>query len=464
MSLFYAKKKMSSQSNPFRNILDSISNEYEVLLESKTKLEADCQKLNDFIEIQIQQIQQLNMDFQKLKHEFALRQEQYSPKQMIAPPQTMLPPVPPVPQAIEEQQQQQQIQQQQAQMPPPPPPQQQPAEESAENNWEIVPLIPNVQSDISLLAEIVDVSVICSTAFSPDNTSLAIGSNKTLRVYNINDDQFLLQFVIEGPEEVSNHIRTVSWTPDSRFIIAGGEDHNIRIFDMGNKGNLIATFEAGEGEVFQLECSRSGNFFVAVTGDGALTVWDLSHDPAKRYTKLWQVKRETNDPNHKIIATSLSLSHNDRFVAVGYDDNYVAIWDLEAHSCAFSSETHTQGVYAIKFIPGDQKLATASLDSTVKLWNIRYTEKGIELELWRTLTGHTNYALCLAVDPTGKWLISGSKDLTAILTSLDKGEMVFAVKSHSNSIITVAFNSNGTMFATGSGDKSIKIWQFLAPE
>ena len=455
---------MSSQSNPFRSILDSINSEYEVLLESKTKLENECQKLNEFIEIQIQNIQQLNLDFQKLKHEFASRQEAFSPKQMIPPAQTMLPPVPPIQQQIEEQPQ---IQQQPPQIPQQQAPQPPATEEAIEQSFEIVQMGQNetYQTDnIMALAEIVDVSVICSAAFSPDNTSLAIGSNKTLRVYNINLDQFLLQFVIDGPEDVSNHIRTVSWTPDSRFIIAGGEDHNIRIFDMGNKGSLIATFEAGEGEVFQLECSRRGNFFVAVTGDGALTVWDLSHDPAKRYTKLWQVKRETNDPNHKIIATSLSLSEDDRFVAVGYDDNYVAIWDLETHSCAYSSEMHSLGVYAIKFIPGDQRLATASLDSTVKLWNIRYTEKGIELDLWRTLTGHTNYALCLAVDPTGKWLISGSKDMTAIFTNLEKGEMAFKLKSHSNSIITVAFNSNGTMFATGSGDKSIKIWQISAPE
>ena len=452
---------MSGQANhPFRNILDSISNEYEVLLESKTKLEADCQKLNDFIEGQIQQIQQLNLDFQKLKQEFAMRQEAFSPKQMIPPPQSMLPPVPPIPQSMEDTTQ---IQQQHQQMPPPQqtPPQQ---GEPMEQNWEVILLQPNLpyQTDqISLLAEIVDISVICSTAFSPNNALLAIGSNKTLRVYNINDDQFLLEYVIDGPEDTPNHIRTLSWMPDSRYILTGGEDHNIRVFDtkpyQNSESPLIATFEAGDGEVFQLQCASNGKFFVAVTGDGVLTLWDISQDPTKPYTKLWQVMREANK---KTIATSLSLSSNDRFVAVGYDDNYVAIWDLETRTCVFSSETHSKGVYAVKFIPGDQKLATASLDCTVKLWNVHYTEKGIELELWRTLTGHTNFALCLAADPTGKWLLSGSKDLHAILTSLEKGEMIFTVKSHSNSIITVSFSNSGTMFATGSGDRSIKIWQF----
>ena len=224
---------------------------------------------------------------------------------------------------------------------------------------------------------------------------------------------------------------------------------------MANNGNIISTFEAGKGEVLQLQCSRSGAFFVTVTGDGVLTMWDLANPGAK----LWSVKRE-NDPNRKIIATSLSLSHDDRYVAVGYDDKYVAIWDLETRQCVFSKEMHLNGVYAVKFIPGDTKLATASLDCTIKLWNLHYTEKGIECELWKSLTGHTDFALCLAVDPTGKWLLSGSKDEHAILTSLETGEMMYLLKAHTNSIITVSFSPNGTMFATGSGDKSIKIWQF----
>ena len=444
-------------SNQFKSILDSISSEYNTLLDYKSKLEADCQKLNEFTDIQISQIQQLSADFKKLRQDFAMRQEACQPKPVLPPAQSMLPPVPPIPQTIDDQH----IPMQQQQMPP------QQETDDQDQNWEITILpgatVPQTPDQITLLAEIVDVSVVCSTAFSPDNTSLAIGSNKTLRVYDIEREAFTLEFTIDGNDE-PNHIRSVAWTPDSRYIICGGEDHNIRIFDMNDNGSLKATFEAGNGEIFQLQCARNGKFFVAVTGDGVLTMWDLSpNDPMRRYQKMWEARREA-DISRKIIAASLSLSDNDRFVAVGYDDNYVAIWDLEARICACKKEAHTNGVYGIKFIPGDKRLATASSDCTVKLWDIIYTNQGIEMNLWKTLTGHTNYALCLATDPSGKWLLSGSKDLHVILTNLERGEMVYKIRSHTNSIITVSFNASGNLFATGSGDKCIKIWNFIPTE
>ena len=431
--------------NEIQTLLDQLSHEYEYLTENKNKLETDCNKLREYIEGQITQIKQLNADFDKLKQDYLQR----SGDMARQPPQqqTSVPPVVPV-------------EQQQNYIQGPQDPSQQSQEEQAEQDWELLTLVENIPRPviINLLAEIVDISVICSTAFSPDGACLAIGSDKTLRVYNIDKDDFLLQYQLEDTEDATtNHVRSISWTSDSKQIVCGGEDGQIRIFELSSK-TLIKNFVACGGEVFQVQISNNGNYFATATGDGTLTIFSM-----KNYQKIASMPRESND--NPIVATSLAISKDDRYIAVGYSDNYVVIWDTETRQSVCEQDCHDNGVYAVKFLPEYKRFVTASLDFTVKIWDIVNQDDGtIKLDLWKKLEGHANYVLSLATDPTDTWLLSGSKDLTARLSYIETGEMIYSIKAHTNSVITVAFNPKGNMFCTGSGDHSVKIWSLMPEE
>ena len=416
------------QSNQVRSLLDGLGNEYDSLIENKNKLETDCNKLKELIESQINQIQQINNEFEKLRFDF----HQHLNGGNIAQ----------IPKNIN------------------PDPPQNLTNESNEQEW-IIENIENTSMNtdpvqISLLAEIVDVSVISSTSFSPDGNLLAIGSDKNLRVYDINNDTFQLQSPIkDSKEDVPNHIRSLAWSPDSRYIICGGEDHFVRVFELSSKV-LISHFKAGEGEVFQLQCAHKSNFFATATGDGYLALWRLD-----TYTKIWN--STPFNLNNSSPATSLSISDDDKIIAVGYGDNKIVFWNVETQKAIYEHLCHSQGIYATQFVPGSKRIITSSLDTTIKIWDIEYKNDLISLKLWKELDGHTNYVLTLAIESKGKWLLSGSKDLTVKLSSLESGLMVYNLKAHTNTVITVSFNNQGTMFCTGSGDHSVKIWS-MNPE
>jgi WD40 repeat protein len=117
----------------------------------------------------------------------------------------------------------------------------------------------------------------------------------------------------------------------------------------------------------------------------------------------------------------------------------------------------------VKFVSGKSQLVTASLDAAIKIWNI-VTENDIpSLELATTLDGHSTFVLSLAIDPKGELLLSGSKDLTAAISSISMGKMLYRIKGHTNSVLTVAFSPSGQTFCTGSGDQSVRIWS-IVPE
>jgi hypothetical protein len=403
-----------------RSLFEALCSQYESLSDNKSKLEASCAKLRECIDVQVQQIQSLNTEFEKLRQDFMQRRGERVARMPVDPP-------------------------------PPAPLAQSPPDEPADQDWELESFPASEKLDpplvISLLAEILDVSVICSTAFSPDGSWLAVGSDKTLRIYDIDKDDFLLQHSLDDcPQKSTNHIRSIAWTRDSLRLICGGEDGKVRTFSVAD-AKLRSVTDVGVGEVFQVCIANREDFFAAVSGDGLLSLFRISDSGP--------IARLKRDRDSTLVATSVAISTNDRLIAVGYGDYNVALWDSRTHHLLSSTCCHSSGVYAVRFIPHQDRLVTGSLDSTIKIWTIL---PGHVLELQRTLEGHSSYVLSLAIDPTGEFLVSGSKDLTARVSSVSSGALLYSIKAHSNSVITVAFSPAGDRFCTGSGDHSVKIW------
>ena len=400
-------------SNQIRSYVESMGNQYEILEENKVKLEADCEKLREHIEAQISKIQALNQDFEKLRLEYLQRKGEIKKEQ----PLNQL-------------------------------------EEQNDQDWFIKPLTNNNDNKIiiNLDAEIVDVSVISCTSFSPDGTCLAIGSNRTIRVYNIDNDGFVFQYQLKDEDENKNiHLRSISWTPDQKQLICGGEDKKIYIFDMPN-GNLISNFIASDGEIYQVQTSNKSNYFATVAGDGYLNLWAKDN-----FKQIWSIRKDNTE---SLAAACLSISHDDNLIVVGYADNTIAFFDINKKIQIGEFQVHNQGVYSVRFLSNMKKLITSSLDKTIKIWDIIYKDDKINLNLWKTLDKHNDFVLSLDLDFSGKYLLSGSKDTTAILSSIENGEMLYSINSHTNAIISVSCNPKRNMFCTGSGDRSVKIWSF----
>ena len=64
----------------------------------------------------------------------------------------------------------------------------------------------------------------------------------------------------------------------------------------------------------------------------------------------------------------------------------------------------------------------------------------------------------MAFSPDGKTLASGSDDKTIKLWDVASGKNTATVKGHKNKVETVAFSPDGKTLASGSSDKTIKLW------
>jgi WD40 repeat protein len=81
-----------------------------------------------------------------------------------------------------------------------------------------------------------------------------------------------------------------------------------------------------------------------------------------------------------------------------------------------------------------------------------------ELKLRATLKGHTNFVCSVAFSPDGKTLASGSADKTIKIWNVATGKNIATLIGHTDEVTSVAFSPDGKTLASGSMDMTIKLW------
>jgi WD40 repeat protein/RNase P subunit RPR2 len=78
--------------------------------------------------------------------------------------------------------------------------------------------------------------------------------------------------------------------------------------------------------------------------------------------------------------------------------------------------------------------------------------------LERKLTGHTGWVRSVAVSPDGTWAASGSNDKTVKIWDLETGQCRATLEGHTKLVPSVAITPDGKRILSGSFDKSVRVW------
>ncbi len=89
----------------------------------------------------------------------------------------------------------------------------------------------------------------------------------------------------------------------------------------------------------------------------------------------------------------------------------------------------------MSFSPDGKLLASASSDSTIKLWDANG-------KLLQTLTGHSGIIYSVSFSPNGELLASGSDDNTIKLWNTN-GKLLQTLTGHTGIIYGVSFSPDG---------------------
>jgi WD40 repeat protein len=121
-------------------------------------------------------------------------------------------------------------------------------------------------------------------------------------------------------------------------------------------------------------------------------------------------------------------------------------------ACLQTLEGHSSRVWSVAFSHDSTRLASASGDSTVKIWD---ASSGACLQ---TLEGHGNTVNSVAFSHDSTRLASASDDSTVKIWDASSGACLQTLEGHSSTVNSVAFSHDSTRLASASSDSTVKIW------
>ncbi|ODQ65506.1 WD40 repeat-like protein [Nadsonia fulvescens var. elongata DSM 6958] len=220
--------------------------------------------------------------------------------------------------------------------------------------------------------------------------------------------------------------------------------------------NLYGSQVASTRAVSMVRYTSDGDWLASGDWDGRVSVWD-PHLSCKRVITCHDAKITGLD-------WSPLMNKGERLFATGGNDNLVKVWSF--HDDAESTEisdcsheniprcifTHDSRVARVAFHPSGRYLASASFDTTWRLWDLtRETELLLQ-------EGHAKEVFALAMHPDGALVGSGGLDAIGRIWDIRSGKTIMILDSHIREIYGLDFAPCGVEVVTAAGDGQVKVW------
>jgi len=280
-------------------------------------------------------------------------------------------------------------------------------------------------------------------AFSPDGKQLATGGPKGgVLIWDVETGQEVSSLPA-GPDP--GVVLSVTWSANGTRIAGGFRLGwgvvRVIVWDVATKHELFAT-------------TQDNISVVALSPDG--------EQVARGYYAHWGKQRPPSVHNLKSNVTTVLKGHRDsvyglawfadsRRLATASFDHTVRVWDTQDGGSVLTLRNHPEAAHAVAW-SSDGRLASASSDLSVRIWSPGKREPD------RILAGHKADIYQVAWNAEGQRLASASADGTVKVWDGATGQELVTLSGQTGAVHTVGWSPDGRSLASAGADKSIKVW------
>ncbi|KAG8751517.1 hypothetical protein FRC12_012416 [Ceratobasidium sp. 428] len=165
----------------------------------------------------------------------------------------------------------------------------------------------------------------------------------------------------------SDSVRSVSFSPDSAYIVSGSGDRTLRIWDV-HAGQMVGRPLRGHfGSVIAAVYSPDGARIVSGSSDCTVCIWDAHTGQMVGWPLL----------GHTGEILSVSYSPDGAYIASGSSDGTIRIWDAPTRQAAVLPLSCVNGrVHSVAFSPDGTRVVSGHHDGSIRVWHL-YTRQVI---------------------------------------------------------------------------------------
>ncbi|MFM7888024.1 MAG: NB-ARC domain-containing protein, partial [Pseudanabaena sp.] len=273
-------------------------------------------------------------------------------------------------------------------------------------------------------------------AFAPNVPILAsCGQDHTVKFWNTNNGECFR--TLHGH---TNIVTAIAFSPDGQLVASSSTDRTVIIWNPVT-GESIQILKGHNACVWSVDFHPNGQLLASAAEDNTIKLWNL----------------ETGDcvqtlQGHQYWVKAIAFNPDGKTLASGSFDSTVKIWDWQTGECLKTLVGHQAVVTCLGYSPQGDRLVTGSYDQSVKIWDVA-TGKCLD-----TLHKHTNRVWSVAFHPQENLVVSGGDDHGIKLWELQRGRCIKTLQGNSNAIYVIAHSSNQNLLASGHEDQTIKLW------